>query len=77
MGDLAQPRRSLSISSSSEEDKHLGDDLLGDDDTPDEVTEFAVAAPALSLQGTPDLTAKVLCSSLVYLSAFLVACAIR
>ena len=69
LGDFARPRlRSFSISSSSDEDKHRGDDLLGDDDTPEELTE---------LPTTPERTAKVLCSSLVYFRAFLVACATR
>ena len=75
MGDLARPRRSLSISSSSDEDKHLGDDLLGEDDTPDEEAEAELEAALF--RAPPDLTARVLWRSLVYLRAFLVAWAIR
>ena len=75
LGDLARPRRSLSISSSSDEDKHLGDDLLGEDDTPDEEAEAELEAALF--RAPPDLTARVLWRSLVYLRAFLVAWAIR
>ena len=76
MGDRARPRRSLSISSSSDEDKHLGDDLLGEDDTPDEEAELE-AVEAVLFRAPPDLTARVLWRSLVYLRAFLVAWAIQ